>query len=185
MERKVIQIGEHTKLLTLPVEFTRRWNVKKGDTLQMHIAGKELVVRLEAQPEPSELVVPKSTHRQLERWYAMGFDLIRTQARIRPDPELFTLEYVSTHQQVLRAYEPSCTLLSLLEKARLLRLHYPKEKRKLRLYLLQAQRLVTKELPKNPFSALVGTLLSEIQHSDVDKQLETISSLLPHTRVEA
>lgn len=184
MERKVIQIGEHTKLVTLPIEFTRRWNVRKGDILHIAINGKELVVRTDAKEESALLIVDSADANHLEKWYALGFDTIHITKEMLPDPHLFLLEKCD-EQLILKAQEPSTDLQGLLQKIKLVHTHYPKEQKMLHLYTLQACRRTAKELPKTPFALLIHTLLLQMRPHQVLEQLETIYSLLPHTQVEA
>ena len=79
MRRKVIQIGESTKLITLPAEYTRRWGICKGDELFVENFGQELRIYTDRDQKIREIRLTEiPSEKLLLALYTAGFDRVLT-----------------------------------------------------------------------------------------------------------
>ena len=82
IKRKVIQIANSTQLISLPRKWAQKYDIKKGDELDVEEAGYQLLVKTESSPSTKEIVVdvkgltPLLADRFVTRSYQKGYDAI-------------------------------------------------------------------------------------------------------------
>lgn len=83
MKRKVIQIAESTQLVSLPRQWAKKYNVKKGDELEVTVKDNILEVSTEKKDQLSEITIDitqldrTSVFYALRSAYRRGFDIIK------------------------------------------------------------------------------------------------------------
>ena len=55
MKRRVIQIANSTQLVSLPIRWAKKLNIKKGDELEVTPEGNKLIVSIDQQPESKNI----------------------------------------------------------------------------------------------------------------------------------
>jgi phosphate uptake regulator len=82
IRRKVIQIANSTQLISLPRKWSLKYNIKKGDELDIEEDGSRLLIRTETVPSTKEISVdvtgltPRLADRFMARAYQKGYDNI-------------------------------------------------------------------------------------------------------------
>ena len=80
IKRRVIQIANSTQLISLPRKWSLKYNIKKGDELEITENGSKLSISTEKIPHVEEIVVdvsgltPRLADRFLARAYQKGYD---------------------------------------------------------------------------------------------------------------
>lgn len=79
MKRKVVQIANFTKIISLPKEWTKKYNVKKGDELNVKDSGNRLIISSDANShiEKINLDIKKGYEyniRDIKAMYRCGYD---------------------------------------------------------------------------------------------------------------
>jgi len=82
MKRKVIQLAGKTMVVSLPIKWVKRYNVRKGDEIEVEEKGREILLKTQAEPEIKRVEI--DTRGQNERvigWimsamYKLGYDEI-------------------------------------------------------------------------------------------------------------
>lgn len=83
MKRKVIQIAESTQLVSLPRQWAKKYNIQKGDELEVTIKDNILEVSTEKKDQLSEITIDitqldrTSVFYALRSAYRRGFDIIK------------------------------------------------------------------------------------------------------------
>lgn len=105
MKRSVVKHGS-SLIVSLPATWVKKYNVKKGDALDIIEEGKRLLIATDSGTTPLELtedisgLIPRLADRLLARSYQRGYDQIKL---IHNDPEL--LEVIQKKVQELIGYE--------------------------------------------------------------------------------
>jgi len=82
VKRKVIQIANSTQLISLPRKWSLKYNIKKGDELDLEEDGDKIIIRTETTPTVREITVdvsgltPRLADRFIARSYQKGYDTI-------------------------------------------------------------------------------------------------------------
>lgn len=82
IRRKVIQIANSTQLISLPIKWARKYNIKKGDELEVEEQGYKLLIKTESAPTTKEITVdvsgltPQLADRFTTRAYQKGYDTL-------------------------------------------------------------------------------------------------------------
>ena len=82
IKRRVIQIANSTQLISLPRKWSLKYNIKKGDELEIRENGTSLTIFTEKMLSGEEIVVdvsgltPRLADRFLARAYQKGYDKI-------------------------------------------------------------------------------------------------------------
>jgi phosphate uptake regulator len=82
MKRKVIQLAEKTKVISLPQEWVKEWNIEKGDELDTKITGSNIIFSTKKQKENQKTTInTENTPERIIRWWLSslhkkGFDEI-------------------------------------------------------------------------------------------------------------
>lgn len=82
MKRKVIQIAEKTKVISLPQEWVKEWKIEKGDELFATIKGSNIIFSTKNQREKQKITInTEQTPERIIRWWLSalhkkGFDEI-------------------------------------------------------------------------------------------------------------
>ncbi len=82
IKRKVIQIANSTQLISLPRKWSLKYNIQKGDELDVEADGDKIIVRTETIPTINEITVdvsgltPMLADRFIARAYQKGYDMI-------------------------------------------------------------------------------------------------------------
>jgi len=90
MKRSVIQIANSTQLISLPRKWSLKYNIQKGDELEVEENGSKLLITTETVPKTKEIVVdvsgltPRLADRFMARSYQKGYDKITVKYN---DPE--------------------------------------------------------------------------------------------------
>jgi len=90
IKRSVIQIANSTQLISLPRKWSLKYNIQKGDELEVEEDGDKIIVRTESGPSTKEIVVdvsgltPRLADRFMARSYQKGYDKITVKYN---DPE--------------------------------------------------------------------------------------------------
>jgi len=79
MKRKVIQIAESTQLISIPRKWALRYNIKKGDDIDVEINGSKLIVSTEQDQKISKCTLDLSHAESIEKQsitaaYLKGYD---------------------------------------------------------------------------------------------------------------
>ncbi|MBL7055677.1 phosphate uptake regulator PhoU [Candidatus Woesearchaeota archaeon] len=83
IKRSVIQIANSTQLVSLPRKWTKKYNVQKGDELEVEERGNSLAILTESSPSSKEIslnissLTPKQSERLIARTYQKGYDVIK------------------------------------------------------------------------------------------------------------
>jgi phosphate uptake regulator len=82
MKRRVIQIANSTQLISLPRKWSQKYNIQKGDELEVEEEGDQLLIKTEGQSSVKEIMVdvsgltPRLADRFMARAYQKGYDMI-------------------------------------------------------------------------------------------------------------
>lgn len=82
IRRKVIQIANSTQLVSLPRKWALKYNIKKGDELEVEEQGDRLSIKTESTPSTKEITVdvsgltPRLVDRFMTRSYQKGYDIL-------------------------------------------------------------------------------------------------------------
>ena len=82
IKRSVIQIANSTQLISLPRKWSLKYNIKKGDELEVEEDGDKLLIKTGSGPSTKEIEVdvsgltPKLADRFMARAYQKGYDKI-------------------------------------------------------------------------------------------------------------
>lgn len=83
MKRKVIQIANSTQLISLPRKWALKYDIKKGDELEVEEQGNKILIATESGPSIQELTIdvsgltPLLADRFVTRSYQKGYDILR------------------------------------------------------------------------------------------------------------
>lgn len=82
IKRKVIQIANSTQLVSLPRQWSKKYNVQKGDELEVEEDGDQIIIKTDSTPRVKNITVdvsgltPRLADRFMARAYQKGYDEI-------------------------------------------------------------------------------------------------------------
>jgi phosphate uptake regulator len=80
MKRKIVQHGSSSLTITLPVKWTEKFNIKKGDELDVEESGSKLIVTTQSESAGGKKIITaeqgKFTKNNLSHLYQLGYDEI-------------------------------------------------------------------------------------------------------------
>ena len=98
IKRKVIQIANSTQLISLPRKWAQKYDIKKGDELEVEELGNELSISTEKSMGGKSIVInpphlKNITERYVTTAFRTGIDEVKVNFQTEENPEL--LEYIS------------------------------------------------------------------------------------------
>lgn len=126
MKRKVVKHGPSTFIISLPLEWVRKYGIEKGNELDVSVNGKvvsissgEITKSLELSMDISGMA-PRLVDRFLSRAYQKGYDRLYL---IHNDVELLATIRSKVHEligfEIVEQNERSCTIQSIASKINL------------------------------------------------------------------
>jgi phosphate uptake regulator len=80
MKRKIVQHGSSSLTITLPVKWTEKFHLKKGDELNVEESGSKLIVTTQSESAGGKIIITekqgKFTKNNLSHLYQLGYDEI-------------------------------------------------------------------------------------------------------------
>lgn len=68
MRRKIVQQGHGTKVVSIPINWTKKYNLQKGDEIEMEIIGDKIILRPAEIKVPEQEIILDSEHIKPNEW---------------------------------------------------------------------------------------------------------------------